>query len=385
MFLCSANIFAANIGRAVYGVLTETYNGVDYSTTTVSADSVDMHGSGYDNTDKVEGSVSTSVGYQYWFGICFRSPQDMSCHNLGRLYFSAKVPTTVNINDTGNVFKVSDGTDRIIYFNSTNIKRIDNGSTILDTGIKNDNLWHTYYIPLSAFTGLQLANITYLFIVGSSVNDNTLLIDHVYWTRMAGGTGPERTFDVKVKNISDNAVVSTITWNQSCYRQSWKAADQYIELDLDYESTNWYVRVYLDNEKASRNGLYCIDSDGSEIIFPMAWRIRPDLLPNSSGDTLIIARHNQGSYGLYDYGKHPDGTDWYTWCPMREKLGGLNFEDVKVWNLSGIHTVVWDHDSYDTLRNYYERKPKIYFAADFSNAIGGLTYTANVVVELVFE
>ncbi len=374
-------VFAGNIGRTVYGVLTETYNGASIDNPSAGADYVHMYGSGYNNDDRIEGSVSTSVGWEGWFGIYFHSPQNMLAYTGGRIYFSAKVPTTVDIDNANNVFKVSDGVDEIVQFNSTNIKRI--GSNL--TGINNDNNWHTYYIELSSFGDeLDLSNITYLFIADPLSTDNSLLIDNVYWTKASSAT---RSFNVTVKNISDNQVATNeiITWPQSCFRQSWTAAEQYIELDLDKESSNWYVRTYLDNGKASRTGLYCVDSDGSEIVLPMAWRIRPDLLPNNDGDTLLIGRTNYGSYGLYDKGKYPEGSTLYTWSFMRELKAGIDNDDVIVWNLSGIHTVVWDYSKYESLADYYERKPKIYFAADCSTALSGLTYEATVVTELVFE
>jgi len=384
-------VFAGNIGRAVYGVLTETYNG---ASTNASAgdDKIFIYGNILNDTDKIEGQYSNSIGIGAWLGVYFNSggewgmnPQNMTAYTGGRLYFSAKVPTTIDITTSGNVFKISDGVDKVVPFNSTNIKRIDNGAEILDTKIKNDNAWHTYYIELDSFTGLQLANITYLFVVGCSAsNDAAILIDNVYWAKAK--TEP-RSFTVTVKNLSDHQTTTDqiITWSQSCFRQSWIAANQYIELDLDQESSNWFVRVYLDNGKAARDGLYCVDSDDSEIVLPMAWRIRPDILPNGI-DTLDIAVYNvYPDYGLYDVGRNPGGSEWYTWCPMRELKAGIDYDDVKVWTLRGLHTVVWKHDSYDPLTTYIERKPKIYFAADCSNALAGLTYTANVITELVYE
>lgn len=384
LLFATESIFAGNIGRAVYGVLTETYNGASIDNPSAGADYAHNWGTPNASDDRIEGSVSTSVGSDWWFGVCFDSPQDMSAYTGGRLYFSAKVPTTIDIDNVGNVFKVKDSAERPVYFNSDSIKRIDDGAAILGTKINNDNQWHTYYIDLSNFTSLDLTNISYPFIVGNTTNNNTLLIDNVYWTKASSAT---RAFNVTVRNRSDNQVPTDdkITWTQSAYRQSWTAAEQYIELDLDQESSNWFVRIYLDNGKASRKGLYCVDSDDSEIVLPMAWRIRPDLLPNSSGDTLLIGRTNYGSWGLYDKGKYPEGSTLYTWSFMREKKAGIDNEDTIVWNLNGIHTIVWDNNKYESLANYYDRKPKIYFAADCSNAIGGLTYNATIVTELNYE
>ncbi len=393
LLFATSFVFAGNIGRAVYGVLTETYNGASIDNPSAGDDYAHNWGSPDSSSDRIEGAISTSVGSQWWFGVCFDSPQDMSAYTGGRLYFSAKVPTTIDINNAGNVFKVSDGVDEIVQFNSTNIKRIDNGSTVLGTTISNDNKWHTYYIDLSSFGGedLDLTNITYPFIVGNTTNNKTLLIDNVYWTKASSAT---RSFNVTVKNISDNQVAANeiITWNQSCFRQSWTAAEQYIELDLDQESSNWFVRVYLDNGKATRNGLYCVDSDDSEIVLPMAWRVSPNLLPNSTGDTLQIAEVYHAAADvvrLYDYGKH-GSTDpwWYPWIYAIDKTKPLGDDEIKftkVWDMQGIHTYAYDNEAWDSLANFYDRKPKIYFAADCSNALASLTYTANIVTELVYE
>ena len=381
-------VFASNIGREVYGVLTETYAGASIDNPSAGEDYVKMPGSGYNNSDRKEGTVSTSIGYKYWFGIMFNTPQDMSAYIGGRLYFSAKVPTTVNIDDTGNNIKLSDGVDRILYFNSENIKRIDDGPTteVLGTKISNDNEWHTYYIELSSFTGLQLANITYLFIVGSPVNDNTILIDNVYWTK---APSQPRSFTVTVKNISNNQIreEDDITWSQSAFRQNWIVADQYIELDLDQESSNWYVRVYLDNDDAGRKGLWCRDG-GVDRVLPMAWRISRDLLPDSSGETLQIKQ--DANYKLYDSGGKytPDGAGkvwWYPWAYCHDITDPeMVLDNTIVWDLRGCHTFIYDNDKWEGFVAY-ERKPKIYFAADCSSALGGLIYRANVVTELVFE
>ena len=381
-------IFAGNIGRVVYGVLTETYNGASIDNPSAGADYVHNWGTPNASSDRIEGSLSTSVGSDWWFGVCFDSPQDMSAYDGGRLYFSAKVPTTIDINNVGNVFKVKDSTERMVYFNSDDIKRIDTGSEILGTKISNDNQWHTYYIDLSSFTSLDLTNISYLFIVGNTTNNNTLLIDNVYWTKTSSVT---RAFNVTVKNRSDNQVPADdkITWTQSAYRQSWIVAEQYIELDLDQESSNWFVRVYLDNGKASRKGLYCVDSDGSEIVLPMAWRISKELMPNTDA-TFQISKDSKGL--LYDSGiTTPDaqGVAWaYPWAYFYDISDtSLIFNDTIIWDLRGCHCFLYTGENWawQSLANYYDRKPKIYFAADCSNAIGGLTYNATVVTELVYE
>lgn len=379
MLFAGTKVFASNIGRTVYGILTETYNGTSIDNPSAGDDYVHMYGSGYDNADRVEGAVSTSVGWQGWFGIYFHTAQDMSAYAGGRIYFSAKVPTTVDINDTDNVFKVSDGVDEIVYFNSTNIKRIDSNLT----GINNDNSWHTYYIELSSFgNNLDLTNITYLFIADPISTDNTVLIDNVYWTKAPDVT---RSFNVIVKNISNNQTVSSVTWNQSCFRQGWVAADQYVELDLDWEGTNdWYVQILLDNGKATRNGLYYVADNNSEFVLQMAWRVSRDLLPNGSGDTLQITKSGAPNYSLYDSGKHNSDPWWYPWVYFKEKKENFDLEYTTVWDIRGCHTYAGANAGWDSLNGFYDKKPKIYFAADCENS-WDFIYAANIVITLNYE
>ncbi len=382
-------IFASNIGRTVYGILTETYNG---TSTNASAgnDKVWIYGNVLNDTDKKEGTFSNSIGIGAWLGVYFNlngewsmNPQDMSDYIGGRLYFSAKVPTSVDTEDTNNAFKISDGVDKIVRFNSTNIKRIDNGSTILGTAISNDDQWHTYYIELSSFTNLDFTNISYPFIVGCSAsNGAAVLIDNVYWTK---APSVERSFNVTVKNISNNQTVSSVTWNQSCFRQGWIAADQYVELDLDWEGTNdWYVQILLDNGKATRNGLYYVADNNSEFILQMAWRVSRDLLPNGSGDTLQITKSGAPNYSLYDSGKHNSDPWWYPWIYFKEKKETFELEYTTVWNIKGCHTYAGANAGWDSLNDFYDKKPKIYFAADCENS-WNFIYAANIVIILNYE
>lgn len=391
--------FAGNVGRAVYGIFTENYNGVHFDAPASDEDSVGMdkmrnmecYSKSNTKTDvALEGTnwwqFKVYDTWEGWAAIAIQatntgSTKDMSEYYGGKIKFLARTTDSdMGYFKVGIKLKDSNGTQYEIA------KAMNEFS-----GFVADGKWHEYTFDLSTDTNVNLTQTNlertmylFLFLGGDLTKtlNKTIDIDYIRWFKSGEGS-----FNVTVKNRSDNQVATDeiITWSQSAYRQSWTAAEQYIELDLDQESSNWYVKVYLDNDKATRKGLYCIDSDESEIVLPMAWRVRPDLLPNDDGDTLLIGRTNYGSYGLYDIGKNPGGTDWYTWSFMREKKAGIDDEDTNVWNLIGLHTVVWDHSSWDPLTNYTDRKPKIYFAADCSNAIGGLTYTANVVTELFYE
>lgn len=371
--------FAGNIGRAVYGIYTENYTGIGINNAAAGNDNIAVYAGGTISeitSDKFDGIKTYQFGNTGWVSFAFANgAQDMSAYTGGRINFSAKAGSDMSGKLNSVYIKIEDSEGvKQIQFSSSSVKMLGSNST----GVLADENWHSYYIELSSFPSLQLSSIKGPLQISSNAS-GTILVDYVYWTKAPSAT---RAFNVTVKNISDNQITENITWTQSAYRQSWTASQQYIELDLDRESANWYVRIYLDNNKDTRNGLYCVDG-GEDIVLPMAWRMRPDLL--SSGNfTLLIGENNDG--GLYDKGLEPGGTDWYTWSPIKEIHDTTveEYDYVTIWSLRGIHTVVRYHDSYDPLSNY-EKKPKIYFAADCSNAIGGLEYEANVVTELVYE
>lgn len=389
--------FAGNIGRAVYSIYTENFNGVHFDAPSSDVDSVQFQLWG-DQSMGSETMTDTPVEGKSYFKLTNGTPHpeswiwkyggggyvstnsngyhNMSAYNGGNIKFYVRSSDS-NMENMKVGVQLQDKTDIIV--------------SLASLGFTANGQWQELSFPLTNANGItseRLANIKVLFIFNlpeaNYVIGESICFDNIRWVKTGEGS-----FTVTVRNISDNQILTgeyeKITWTQADFRQSWTAAQQYIELDLDKESSNWYVRIYLNNGKASRTGLYCVDSDGSEIVLPMAWRIRPDLLPNNDGDTLLIGRTNYEGYGLYDKGKYPEGSTLYTWSFMRELKAGIDNDDVRVWNLSGIHTVVWNYSKYESLADYYERNPKIYFAADCSNAIGGLEYEANVVTELVYE
>lgn len=307
IILCSTNIFAEHIGNAVYGIISETYSGVA-TDGTGGNDNVTYTGGEW-STDCIEGQYSMAIGTSGEIRVTFGTMTNMTTYNSGYLYFSAKVPTTVNTADKDNYIGViSHSNNRLksLQFNSANIHRVDETGT----GIHNDNNWHTYYVLISDIKIHKPESVTSIFVVHSTANNSTVLVDNVYWT-LPSDPSQEDAFTATIKNISDNVEASSITWSQSCFMKNWMASEQYVELGLYQKSPNmnWHVKTYLRNGKSSRVGLYYVDTEGTDHILPMAWRISADTLPNSSGDTLQIAVSGDG--GLYDVGKYPSGTDKY--------------------------------------------------------------------------
>ena len=109
-------------------------------------------------------------------------------------------------------------------------------------------------------------------------------------------------------------------------------------------------------------------------------------LPNNQeGDTYIVS---EGGGGLYDGGKYSTDPWVYPWFQMKDvsEISGTMDEDDS--------SLIWSHDA--TFLNCmwrgklvrdpitYVKNPRIYFAADCRNALGG-DYTSGIVVKLAYE
>lgn len=390
IFFVTSPLFAVNIGRNVYGIYTETYNGVVYNNSS-TGDGVEMWGSSTKSeTTKIEGSVSVSVGSAYWIGIHFYTNQDMSFYTGGRLYFSAKVPATVVLTNSDNKIGITDSvSEKDLRFDNTNIKLINSSGTVVSTGITNDNAWHTYYADLSSFN-LSNYTIVYPFIIGTAQNNNTVFIDNIYWKKNTAGT-----FDVTVKNVSDNLVASTITWTNSgtdnVFGKDWEVAKQYIELDLDLASPTWSVKIYtVGGSSVTTNGLFAT-TDSSKVL-PMCWRVNDLLLPVATPNvktSTITESSYKGEDGkkcyLYDGGavaSDPGNEGFWCWFHLTDVLDTKSGDYVVVWDTRGFHGAENEGSFYGIAA---EKKPKIYLGANFTSALYGLTYRANIVIELSYE
>lgn len=402
LLFATSFVFAGNIGRTVYGVFTETYNGAHFGVPSSDEDAIasqlwdnqsmygetmnDIPAEGEIYSKLTNGTPHPESSIWKYGGGGYVSVNSNGYHNMSA-YYGGNIKFYVRSSDS-NMTNMKVG---------VKLNGIEIMVTLSDLGFSANGQWQELTFPLttttnSNITAANLANTNILFIFNlpevNYVVGESICFDHIRWIKPGDGS-----FTATVKNISDNQVATEdkITYAQSCFRQSWIAAEQYLELDLDREeSSNWYVRIYLNNGKASRKGLYWVDEDNdeNEIVLPMAWRVSPNLLPNSAGDTLQIAEvyHVEADVGrLYDYGKH-GSTDpwWYPWIFAIDKKETLN-DSTKVWDIRGIHTYAYDNEAWNSAANLLERKPKIYFAADCSKALGGLIYRANIVTELVYE
>ena len=90
-------IFASNIGRVVYGVYTEIYNGVGLYNASAGTDNITFYSDTWNidanyTDDKIEGEKSLQVSSSTYVSFAFTEAQNMSAYEGGRIYFSLKCP-----------------------------------------------------------------------------------------------------------------------------------------------------------------------------------------------------------------------------------------------------------------------------------------------------
>lgn len=432
MLISVSVIFAdSHRGRNVYSIYTETFNGIGINNPEADEDCANFWPDGYPGAifstnyeDKIEGNQSCEMGEHTWLTIPFVNSKStttvvahsMSDYENGKICFSLKFPTACDTNKAYIKIEDSNGAKGFSFSNEA-IKRTDNSGT----GVKkDDNNWYSYYIYLSSFTAspvnLDLANIKIPFIISADSRlGGTFLIDKVYYLK---GNTTSADFSIKVKNVDGNTETDKskpITFSSDKFRTGWAVANQYLEMDIDgeMEKNNWTIRVYTNDN--SKKGIYSGDS-----VLDMAWRLTAVALPYEykdyikKGETVIEIQskntleieenwsdNGKDLYGLYDKGKvdflndkypnedYGEGAKWtYPWFFMQTK--GDTSEDSSVWNNEGYHCNVNTDDkgktnqNYESLANYYERKPKLYLALNTKEAYS-LKYTGQIVISLDYE
>ena len=204
--------FSSNIGRNVYGIYTETYNGAKYDMPATDADSIHLYiwngnfiGSDRIDTPIPEGSKylritvnSTNGG---WDGLGYTpintgAYKDMSSYYNGYLKFYAR---TSNSAVTGYDCGIKVGSTIEVW--------LDLGAY----GLVADGNWHEISIPLntttnSSLTAVNLANVSQMFMLRNGASTLTvghaIDIDNIVWVK--SGTG---SFTPSLKRISDDVAV----------------------------------------------------------------------------------------------------------------------------------------------------------------------------------
>ncbi|MDD2524561.1 MAG: hypothetical protein PHT81_06935, partial [Endomicrobiaceae bacterium] len=239
--------------------------------------------------------------------------------------------------------------------------------------------WQKCTINLNSLSSVNLTNIKNPFLFNTTFATATFDLDSIVLKRSTIGE-----FDATIKNISDNLTVSSVTWNVSAFRQNWIAAEQYVELNLDiFESDNWSVKIYTDNGDVDKNGL--VDTTDGTRVLQMCWRISKNLLPNSGGDTIQIAKSGAPNYALYDIGKSATDPSYYPWFYMTDSAEIVSGDGNVAWSYKGFHAATdgsyWGMSDISKEGIY----PKVYLGADCADALGRLTYSTNIKFVLTYE
>lgn len=278
----------------------------------------------------------------------------------------------------------------------------DKAKTLSEWGYSNvpTGQWFHCTLDLTTLSNVQLNRVKNPFLVlGNNLSSQTkFYIDNIV-LRTADASA---TFSATLKNIEDFGVTlpdnpTQIEWiERSVFHNSWQASYSYLELDMDMYSSAWSVRMYTDNGGKGRGGMWA-QGDFKEYVIHMCWRAYNGTLVNNVGlgkDTYLIAQSTGEYHNLYDYGKSPnEDPNYYPWLYFKDiadvdlnKPSDVDY--ITVWDssLGGYHGFSAENVGEGFYPfNTVEKKPKIYFGGNFDEAAGGITYTANIVVELNYE
>ncbi|MCR4662747.1 MAG: hypothetical protein K5622_02520 [Endomicrobiaceae bacterium] len=323
---------------------------------------------------------------------------DMSAYAGGKIKFSARSSQSYGTKCEIGISTV-DGGDYWFPAKLTNIS----------------STWQefSFTIPSSVTANLNKVSVLFMFrIVEESqqtthlVDEEFLNIDNVRWVKSSDAA----SLEVVRKKVSDNTPVpdqtAPVSFSATTFGQGWSVADQYLELDIDgdFSSKNWKIRVYSSATEEEKVGLY---SSTINKALPMAWKVSCYLLPydyiddesRNNRNTLQIGENVNPEtgdvWGLYDagkvaylteqYGKEVgDGAKWwYPWLYIQKK--GTANDNSLVLNVVGCHTYENNNQpTIDPFANTYDRKPKLFLACDTKNA-QSVVYTGSVIINLSYD
>ncbi|MFA7073925.1 MAG: hypothetical protein WC234_01910 [Endomicrobiaceae bacterium] len=387
VMLFADNLVADNLSdKHVYGLFSENFNGATQEAGTVddniklniwaNGDSLPIVSTTTTPASAKEGNIyysctvvgSTATdsysGFCYTFitGSSTTVTRNISAFSMLEFYIRPKTGDVSAISVGITEGPISSPTDRTVTLSSLGV---DNSS----------HAWQKCTVDLTSFSSADLTNIKNCFLVNTTKQTATFDLDSIVLKRSSIGE-----FNVAVKNISDNLETSSVTWSSSSFRNSWIAAEQYLELSLDIlETDNWTVRIYTDNGDSSKDGL--VDTTDGSNVLQMCWRVSQNTLPNANGDTLLITQSGAPNYALYDSGKSATDPSYYTWFYITDIATGDVTDYSLLWDSRGYHISVGG--DFGGMSNPIY--PKVYLGANCADAIGGLIYSANVRVVLSYE
>lgn len=385
MIIMSAGLFCraypSGMGNAIYGIYSDTYEGVVYGTT--AAEGVHM---GADNGALLYPDTSTyteagrslrvisPAGKQYaGFWIQF---------GWDGTYAPAKVATNMSTYSGGTIeFDIRATSDLSVKIEwSGGAKELfiaDLNSSWLDGN------WHHVSIPLSNFTGISLSNITIPASFYTKWNElapqRTFWVDNVVWRKSTTGS-----LQIDLFNVSNNQSADSISWSGVDPGTGWKSADQYMRLQQTYYHSGWGIQIYTDNRATDASPYYTGSDDPAGLVavsspsikIPMCWRV-----VDTSTTTLTIQRGAPEKPDRLWSQELGNAYPCFLWMMDRHSTNFVDGYD---------YATVWDDQrgiqhgeaSFGgaVSPNY------VYFGADFSGAMGSTTYrTGKLIVELFYE
>lgn len=154
-------------------------------------------------------------------------------------------------------------------------------------------------------------------------------------------TGTEYyTFSIDVKNVSDNLSVPSqeIGWSGVVAgSDTWKVANQYIEISLDCNYADWGLQMYTDNKGSGADPLYTGTEDNpGGLVGVSSTTMHIPLAFSVKGSTETVAAPDPWP-GVDPYDNH-----FWKWMADHSKSDWVDDDfGVRVWDDEGIY---W-HDS----------------------------------------
>lgn len=410
----TSSVFAANNNRNVYSVYSDNFNGTHYDAPSSDADSVEFQ-LWANQSMTGETKADTPIEGKFYSKLTNGTPNP----GAGIWKYGGGGYVSINSNGYHDMSAYYGGVIKF-YIRSSNSNMANfkvgikiAGQEILvplsSLGFTPNGQWQELTFALSSSTdtritatNLSQTNIFFIFNLpeASYVVGESISLDNIRWLKNNAGAD----FSIVRKKVSDNTEVADqtqpISFSQDTYGQGWSVADQYLEMDIDgdFSGNNWAIRVYTNNDIA---GLYNVNN--SSDVLPTAWKVSCSTLPYTYTDengeninTLQIGenKNEEGAIlGLYDAGKVAkvgEGAKWwYPWFFV--KTNGDTSEKSIICNNVGCHTFENTDGGtgittqyYDTLTDFYERKPKLFFACYTKDAVAA-KYTASFTINLSYE
>lgn len=414
LMFSSVSVFASNLTeRNVYGLLSENFTGA-MQECGYSIDNIMFltwsEWSPENNAPKSELKTDTTAkeGKSYLRVTALSKTSAGSWSGCGYGFIdSSKQDNPQSINH----FKYLDFWIRKVEGNLSQLKVgvKDTANKVVSLSGKVDNSstqWQHVVIDITSLgANLQNTLIPFLVICDDLTAKTVFDLDNIVLRTDSSAAN----FNIILKKVEDMQGVpdnpTQITWLDSVFHNSWQAAGQYVEINADKYSYAWTVRIWLNNGSATRNGMWAQGTD-KEYVIPMACRVYNGKLYNfiesPIGDaSYLIGQSAASHHNLYDRGVNPNSDPgYYPWLWLKEyrEIDFTKQEDVDsitIWDSArGYHAAYpfdWTSGGQSGHSDGFvdftgvDKTLRIYFGGDFNSAAGGITYTANVVIDLNYE